>query len=359
MGSIESLNDGQRAVLQLLLRQGKSYDDIAALLRSDPGSIRRRAQGAVEALGPENAGVSADRRREIADYLLGQQSISGRAATREYLEASADGRGWARSTAAALAPLAAEDALPDIPAEREEVAEAFDALEARTARQEEVERNAKRGGWLISAGLGLVLALIIIGVVALVSSGGGDSPKKTAASTTPAATTPAATTPAGGTATTGGTTTVPGNPVILVQGVLRPPAGSGSTASGQVAIVRFDQGPRFRLALTAKNIPPSSTSGSAYGVWFYTSKKAALFLGFPDKVVGANGKLDTVADLNPNTPNFKEVLLTSERSNAPKTPGAVVLRAKLVIATPAQAQAQAQGGAQSTTPAPATTVPGG
>src|SRR5919107_4743731 len=122
MGSLESLNEGQRAVLQLLLGKGKSYDEIARLLHSDPGAVRRRAHGAVDALGPDGSEVSADRRHEIADYLLGQQTASLRAATREYLEGSAPGRAWARSAATGLAAFAGDDALPDIPAEREEVA---------------------------------------------------------------------------------------------------------------------------------------------------------------------------------------------------------------------------------------------
>jgi hypothetical protein len=330
MGSIESLNDGQRAVLQLLLRRGKSYDEIAALLKSDAAAIRGRAHGAVEVLGPEGTDVDADRRNEIADYLLGQQTASQRAATREYLEASAPGRSWARGASGALATLAGAEAdkLPEVPAEREEVAEAFGALEARAARQEEVQRAAKRGGWLLSAGLGLALAIVLIAIIAIAKSGGDDtkgsdsavatttSPTGTGTSTSPTSTTPNAAT----------------DPQILAQGVLRPPDGSGSTASGQVAIVRFPENNRYRLALTAKGIPPSSSSGSAYAVWFYTSPGSALFLGFPDKVVGANGKLDTVADLSPDTPNYKEVLLTSERSNAPTKPGTIVLRARLVIA---------------------------
>jgi hypothetical protein len=349
MATLDSLNEKQRAVLQLLLRQGKSYDEIAALLHSDAAAIRRRAHDAVDALGPAGADLPEDSRHEIADYLIGQQTASQRAATREYLEASAPGRAWARSVATALAPLATTTKLPEVPAEPAEVAEAFDALDARTARQEEVQRAAKRGSWLISAGLGLVLALVIIGVVFAVSGGDDNKGSGSAVATTPATTSP-------GTST--GTTTTPdpnGNPQILAQGDLKPDAGSSSPASGQVAIVRFAASNRYRLALSAKKIPPSSSSGSAYGVWLYTSANNALFLGFPDKVVGADGKLDTVADLDPNTPNYKQVLLTSERSNAPKKPGAVVLRARLVIAS----SAAAQGAGTSTSPAtaPTTTTP--
>lgn len=169
---------------------------------------------------------------------------------------------------------------------------------------------------------------MIIVIVAIATSGGDSS--KSSDSAVATTTSPAAT----GTSTspTGTTPNPATDPQILAQGVLRPPDGSGSTASGQVAIVRFPENNRYRLALTAKGIPPSSSSGSAYAVWFYSSSSSTLFLGFPDKVVKADGKLDTVADLSPDTPNYKEVLLTSERSNAPTKPGAIVLRARLVIA---------------------------
>ena len=336
MGSLEDLNDGQRAVLQLLLGKGKSYDDIAALLHSDPAAVRRRAQGAVQALGPNTAGVSDDRRSEIADYLLGQQTASQRAATREYLEDSADGRDWARTTSMTLAPFAADGALPDIPAEREEVQEAFAAVQARAARQEEVQRSSQLGGKLIAAGLGLVLALAIILVVSL-SGGDDDDGGGTASSTTPT-----------------GTSTAPaslgGDPQILAQGRLRPPEGNDGPSSGEVAIVRFPQTNRFRLALTAQKLPPGSSSGSAYGVWLYTSKENALFLGFPDKVVAADGKLDTVAELSPDTPNFREVLLTRERTDSPTQPGTIILRARLAVS---QATSQGQGQTQT----PTTTTP--
>jgi hypothetical protein len=342
MGSTESLNAGQRAVLQLLLRQGKSYDEIAGLLKSDAGAIRRRAHGAVEVLAPDDSDVPADHRNEIADYLLGQQTAAQSAATREYLEASPAARAWARSVAGALAPLAGANKLPDVPAENEEIGERLDVLEARTAREKEEQRAAMRGNWVVSAGLGVLLALVIIAVVYFASSGGDDNAKSTASTTT----TPDAT------ATTGGTATVPGDAHILAQGTLRPPAGSGAKSSGQVAIVLFSSSNRYRLALTAKNLPPSTSSGPTYGVWFYTSKNQAQFLGFPDKVVGADGKLDTVADLSPDTPNYKQVLLTSERSGAPKKPGTIVMRARLVTATPAAAQ----GGA-TTPPAQTQTTP--
>jgi hypothetical protein len=337
MASLDSLNDGQRAVLQLLLKQGKSYADLAGLLRTDANGVRSRAQGAVEALGPASAGIGPDRRREIADYLLGQQGASQRAATREYLESSADGRAWARAAAAALSAVAGEEAMPDIPAEREEVAEAFDALEKRTARQEEVQRSSQLGGKLIAGGLGLVIAIVIVVVLNPFSSDEGD--KTTSASGPPAATSTA-------TSTTGATPTTPSGEQfqVLAQGALEPPDGSDSKATGQVAIVRFPENNQFRLALQARRLTPSSTRGSAYGVWLYTSPSQARFVGFPDTVVGQDGRLETVADLDPNTPTYRNVLLTVERSERPKQPGTIILRGRLLTA-PSQ-----QGRGTKTTP---------
>jgi hypothetical protein len=297
-----------------------SYDEIAGLLHTDAGAVRRRAHGAVDALGPNSAGLSSDRRHEIADYLLGQQTASQRAATREYLDGSSAARLWARAAASELAPLAGDATLPDIPPERKQVAEAIGAPRRPTTRQEDVQPSSQLGGRLIAGGLGLVLAIVIILVVSL--SGGDDGGSPSAATTS---------------TTTTSTTTIPtlgGDPQILAQGVLHPPKGNDSPSGGQVAIVLFRESDRYRLALTANRLPPSSTD-SSYGVWFYTSPGNALFLGFPDKVVDTDGKLNTVADLSPKTPNYREVLLTRERTDArPSKPGTVLLRARLVIATP-------------------------
>lgn len=345
MASLDSLTDGQRAVLQLLLRQDKSYDDLATLLKTDVDAVRGRARGAVAALGPDPAGIDEDRRDEIADYMLGQQSASRRAATREYLAGSPSGRSWARAVANALSPIA-NGRLPDVPAEREEVAEAFDALDARAARQVEVKQSSQLGGRLIAAGVGVLLAIAII--LALSLSGDDEEPGTASTSTTPSAT-----------STTSTTATTPTGDVFEVkaQGTLRPPSGSESPARGEVAIVHFPDNDQYRLAFQATGLPPSSTRGSAYGVWLYSSATKQQFLGFPDATVGADGKLETVSDLSPDTPAYAKVLLTRETSEAPKQPGTIVLTGSMVIA------AQPSGGAgTATTPstggtAPTTTTP--
>jgi len=115
MTPIDDLAPDQRAVLQLLIKQGKEYAELAALLRISPAAVRDRAVSALDALGPrDGAPLAAERRAEVTDYLLGQQSASERQATREFLEGSAAGRAWARTVAGELRPLGG-DALPEIP----------------------------------------------------------------------------------------------------------------------------------------------------------------------------------------------------------------------------------------------------
>lgn len=329
MASLDSLNDEQRAILQLLLRQGKSYDDLAGLLKSDSSSVRARARGAVAAVGADASELGVGRRDEISDYLLGQQTASQRAATREYLQSSPAGRAWARSALAALEPLGG-DTLPDVPAEREEVAEAFDALDRRSARQEEVKKSSALGTKLLLAGVGV---LVGIAVILAFSLGDGKDPAPETATTTPTAT-----------STTGATvqTTPTGDKfVVVAQGTLVAPEGGDKDAKGQVAIVNFPDNDQYRFALNADGLPRSQRN-AAYGIWLYTSDDKKQFLGFPDTTVGADGKLQTVSDLSPETPAYGAVLLTRETADKPTKPGRIVLLAEMVTAAEAAKQQQTQ-----------------
>ena len=332
MASLDTLNDGQRAVLQLLLRQGRSYDDIARLLKSEPARIRARARGAVAAVGPDAGEIGPERRDEIADYLLGQQTASQRAATREYLEGSAPGRAWAHSAAAALEPVGG-DRLPVIPAERAEVAAAPGTPDRRSALQEKV-RSSQLGTKLLVAGAGVIVG---IAVILALSFGGGEDPAPQA-STTPSPT-----------STTAGVQTTPTGDkyVIVSQGTLLAPEGADKNAKGTVAIFNFPESNQYRFGLQATGLRPDR-SGAAYGVWLYSSADKKQFLGFPDTRVGKDGKLETVADLSPNTPAYAAVLLTRETAEKPTKPGRLVLVAEMVTgASRSQQQTQTQ-----TTPAP-------
>jgi hypothetical protein len=111
--SLDVLAPDQRAVVQLVLQQDRSYDELAGLLGIAPEAVRDRARRGLERLAPGDE-LTADERGELADYLLGQQSVSGREVTRALLSASTPARDWAAAVAAELEPLA-RGGLPEIP----------------------------------------------------------------------------------------------------------------------------------------------------------------------------------------------------------------------------------------------------
>lgn len=300
MARVEELPADQKAVLQLLLKQGKSYDELAALLRLDATGVRDRALDALDSLGPqETAGLSSERQDEISDYLLGQQTASQRAATRSFLEGSAAGRAWARVVAGELRPLAG-DALPEIPAEGAEVDEAFDALQARKAAREERAKSSRLGGFLVLGGLGIALA---VGLVLLLG-GGDDDSTPSRASTTAAQTT-----------TTG--------PKVDAQINLAAET-EGSKALG-VAQVLSQDGQRA-LAVTGQDLQESSR----YVVWLYNSPSDAQFLGFAPPV-GKDGRLSGLAGLPEDAAKYKQLVVTREKVDRPQRPGTIVLRGQLEL----------------------------
>lgn len=319
MPGFDALAPDQKAVLQLLLKQGKSYDEIAGLLRLDRENVRERALDALDALGQNAPGapqaadeLSPERQDEIADHLLLQQTASERAATRRFLETSSTGRAWARAVVAELAPIAG-DTLPDVPAEPAEVAEAFGALDERTAARERQETSSKLGGVLILAAVG---ALIALGLLVLLRGigglGGEDEPAPRAeAPPRPACVAIAA----GATGATGAAAAVDPGAIPQQQINLEPLGGSKSEALA-VAVIA-DGG----LAFQAEKLPPSPL----YKVWLWNSEREAIALGFADydpktrRVAGAAERLPAGAE------NCSSLVITRERSKDSPTPGPIVL----------------------------------
>src|SRR5947209_279793 len=115
MPSIDALPPDQRAVLELVLRRGRTYDEIAQLLSIDRAGVRQRALSALDALGPD-ADVPAERRALITDYLLGALPPRVTEQVRQRLGQSAPERAWARVIAAELDPITSRP-LPEIPAD--------------------------------------------------------------------------------------------------------------------------------------------------------------------------------------------------------------------------------------------------
>lgn len=266
MSTLDHLPADQRNTLQLLLKHGKSYEELAALLRLHPDAVRIRALEALEALGPETAGLSPERQDEVSDYLLGQQTASERAATRDFLEGSASGRAWGRVVSSELRDIASEP-LPEIPAEGAEVDEAFDALQARKEMRVQRDQSSKVGGAILLAGLGIIVALAII---YLIGRGDDNSISKTASTPQSTQTTQSTSTSA--------------TPAVTKEGQANLTA-TNSTALA-VGIVAKRGGERS-LTISGKNFPP--TNGFHYGVWLYSSPTHQLSLGLVPGNVAATG----------------------------------------------------------------------
>src|SRR4051794_41911666 len=90
---LDSLAPDQRAALELVVRQGRAYGELASLLGIPEAAVRERAHSALEALAPDlpppaDAG-------ELADFLLRQQAepAAGRTRARGGGDAAAPRRG--------------------------------------------------------------------------------------------------------------------------------------------------------------------------------------------------------------------------------------------------------------------------
>jgi hypothetical protein len=363
MASLDSLPPDQRAVLQLVLQRGRSYDDIAKLLSIDRAAVRDRALQAFDALGPQTR-VPDDRRALITDYLLAQLPPLVADDVHTRLGESASERAWARVVASELQPLASTP-LPNIPADasaggvqaresapprdRSEprVAEpiaaagAAETAERPTRERPTRERGREREG--ITAGLGLggrreggdglprsrtggavllglgVAVVVAVVVILIATSGGGSNKPKhaSAATTTP-------TTTAGSTTGTGtGTTT--GSAKVIAQVNLRPPGGATAATKSPAGVAEVLQsGASTGIALLAQNMPANSKH-NAYAVWLYNSGSDSRLLGFVSPGVGSNGKLSTEGPLPTDASHFRELVVTLETQAKPKTPGQIVL----------------------------------
>jgi anti-sigma-K factor RskA/sigma-70-like protein len=323
MTSVDTLDASQRAVVQLVLKQGKSYGEIADLLGLEAGAVRARAHAALDALGPSTTGLTTGRRADVADYLLDQQSDEDREATRETLASSPAARAWARSVAAELRPVAGRD-LPEIPD-----AAARAAASANGGRRDEdededepgggeplrepggVRRSSRTGGIVLLAGLAVVVAVVVI---LLVSGSDDNGTSKTAAASAPANT---ASAPAQQQTATGAQAT----PVAQIN--LH--AADGSKAIGVAQVL--SQGGQLGFAIVGQNLTPTNKNG-AYAVWLYSSPSKAKLLGFVDPPVGQSGKFQNVIAVPQGANQYSQLIVTRE-SGQPKRPGQIVLAGRL------------------------------
>jgi hypothetical protein len=331
MASLDSLPADQRAVLQLVLQRGKSYDEIAALLSIDRAAVRERALNALDALGPQT-GVPPERRALITDYLLGQLPPRVTEDVRAGLAASAGERAWARVVASELAPIASKP-LPEIPLESaarppephpaapaasEQPAPTPAAAPADGAGEPEpspARPSSRRGGAVLLGGVVVVAVVVLVFAVNALTR--GSSSKKSSTSSTATASAPAATTISSPTTTSAAQVTAQVN--------LSSPI-AGQKTVGVAFVVR--QGTNEGLVLRATGVP-ANTTHNAYAVWLYNSPTDSHILGFVSPGVKADGRLQTAGVLPSNAAHFKQLLVTLETQAKPHGPGKIVLEGPL------------------------------
>src|SRR3954451_16932876 len=98
--AFDRLAPDQRAAVELVLRQGRSYGELADLLGMPEETIRARARTGVCALAPDLPAPA--RVGEIADFLLGQQSETHAARPRALLLSDPAAQTWAAAVAEPL-----------------------------------------------------------------------------------------------------------------------------------------------------------------------------------------------------------------------------------------------------------------
>src|SRR5687767_6499283 len=101
MTPLDALAPDQRAVLELLLRQGRSYGDLSALLEIPEEAVRERAHTALAWLAPGHEPPEGAA-NGIADWLLGQQDAATARRTRSALTRRPEAREWAAAVAEGL-----------------------------------------------------------------------------------------------------------------------------------------------------------------------------------------------------------------------------------------------------------------
>ncbi|MEA2421719.1 MAG: hypothetical protein QOF55_818 [Thermoleophilaceae bacterium] len=406
MATLDQLPAEQRAIVELVVQRGRSYEALADVLQVPSERVRELARDALTELSPRTASrVDPEYRGMVADYLLGQLSAGDARLTRDYLKGSESARAWALSLLDSLDPLYENGSQPAVPEPdgepvasdpeakakplREAIAiapepeaEAASTAEAKAqkparetaedrirsrerarkpepAARDEEERDepepVRRAGALSPAaeaalrrrrirGVAGALVGLAVLVIAILAISGAFSSGDTKTSSTTGSTT---TTP------TGTSTTAAQPPLQVLGQIALNPIGKVK-AQGVAYIVQ--QGTQRYVVVQAQVPPlPSNQKVAAYEVWLYNSNGDARSLGA--QYTNAQGVLQGRAPLPADVAKFKAIDISRELFSGNKTThgNASVLRG--AFATLKQVPQQQQGGA-GTTPAPTTPAPG-
>jgi hypothetical protein len=349
MATLDQLPAEQRAIVELVVQRGRSYEALADVLQVPTDRVRELARDALSELSPRTASrVDEEWRGKVADYLLGQQASADQRFTRDYLRESETARAWALSLLDSLDPLYPEGSQPAVPepeapAEAEPAAEpkpepkkatkaaptAEDRVRERARKKPEpveeepeqdededeapVAKRPERKPRALSAeaqaalrrrrilggvGAAVVLIGVVLGILAVAGVFSGDDDNGSSgdqASTT-------STTP--GTATTAN-----GQQPLQVLGQIALNPVNNAKARGAAYIVQ--QGKQRYLVVQAQVPPlPKTQKVAAYEVWLYNSNSDARSLGA--QYTDTKGVLQGRAPLPADFAKFKNVDISRE-----------------------------------------------
>jgi hypothetical protein len=280
MDPIDQLPPDQSAVLSLLLRQGRSYADIADLLGIPQSAVRDRAHAALDAIAGGPTEVS--RRPTAGNPVEVSPHATARGAAEASRYATARGPAEASRQARQAPPRSAGGGSPSQPSQ---------------------SYGSRRAGALLLA----AIVVVVVVAVVLIANSGGSSHNKAAASSTTTSTNTTSSTAAGG-------------PHVDKQLDLTSPDPS-SSAVGLVEIV--SEGSKRAFLISAEHLAPTN-GGFFYVAWLYNSPSDSITLGRAPSV-GSSGKLQAVGALPPNASSFHTMLITRETSTHAKQPGPIVL----------------------------------
>jgi hypothetical protein len=282
MATFDQLSPEQRAIVELVLRQGKTYNELADMLNLPQGRVRELARDALVELAPVSVrGVEEDWRGQLADYVLGQQSGPEATATKGHLRRSEAARSWARSLLDSLEQFYENGSVPAIPegergrAKRQEAVErSQSARPALAAANDPVMRRR-----LLAAGGALLLVLLVVLVwpVGLLT---GDDDASSAGDSQQAA---------------------------QAGGNQNQQAANGQPAG--IAIV-VDRNGKKQLLVQAARLAPSGQN-EGYYVWLYNSPDDAKSLG--GQVTDQQGNYQAIGTLPADFRKYKYIDMTRQQ----------------------------------------------
>ena len=292
-----ALTDEQRAMLQLLLEGGQSYDDIGSLLGIAPDEVRTRARSALGEIG----GADPDAQVGLSDYLLGQADPIGRADAVRHLQNDPEANALAQRLVQNLKLLAPKAQLPEIPEPRGgRSAPAPPPPPAAPTQTPSIPQSSgapptpkgpgfasRVAGFFSSIGgssgkrrtqllVVLTAALALVIVVIVVASSGGSSKGSDCKGVDTAA------------AQQAGVPTIK----LVAAGAAAdadcPPSGQITLGATQQAANSQNQAATFALQANAVHLPPTA-NGERYLLWLFKSDTQSLPLG--QETVDASGNL--------------------------------------------------------------------